>query len=324
MNRREFLAAAAVAPLAPAGLARAALAASLGGSPYVFVTADTESHVAVLSPTTGRILRRIHTTAGPRSVEAVGYRFGVVAHTAGGAVTILDSRPLRIRHVLREFAEPRYTAAHPSGHLAFVTDSRRGEVVAVDVVRGEVLGRLRLDGPARHVTIDHKGRTLWVSLGSKAERVAVVDVARPDAPRLLRTLQPPFLAHDVGFSLDRRHVWVTSGSDGQLAIYDRRERRPLFTLPADAPPQHVTFTDDLAYVTSGDDGTLRVHRLGDGRAIRTTRVPVGSYNVQEGLGLIVTPSLERGTLCILGGAGALLHRTQVAPSSHDACLVMGR
>jgi DNA-binding beta-propeller fold protein YncE len=323
VNRREFLAAAAVAPLAPAALARAALGAGLGGSPYVFVTADTESHVAVLSITTGRVLRRIRTAAGPRSVEAVGYRFGVVAHTAGGVVTILDSRPLRVRHVLREFAEPRYTAAHPSGRFAFVTDSRREEVVAIDVVRGTVVSRLPLDGPARHVTIDHAGRTLWVSLGSKAERVAVVDVARPDAPRLLRTVRPPFLAHDVGFSRDMRHVWVTSGSDGRLAIYDRREHRPLLTLPADAPPQHVTFTDGFAYVTSGDDGTLRVHRLGDGHAIRTTRVPVGSYNVQEGLGLVVTPSLERGTLCILDPRGALLHRTQVAPSSHDAAAVMG-
>jgi len=77
-------------------------------------------------------------------------------------------------------------------------------------------------------------------------------------------------------------------------------------------------------VTSGDDGTLRVHRLGDGRLLRTTPVPTGSYNVQEGLGRIVTPSLDRGTLCILGPTGALLHRTQVAPSSHDACLVTGR
>jgi hypothetical protein len=83
----------------------------------------------------------------------------------------------------------------------------------------------------------------------------------------------------------------------------------------------VTFTERFAYVTSGDDGTLRVHRLSDGRAIRTTVVPVGSYNVQQGLGRIVTPSLDRGTLCILDPRGALLHRTQVAPSSHDACLV---
>jgi DNA-binding beta-propeller fold protein YncE len=319
VNRRDFLAAAAAVPFAPAAFARGLAAASL-----VLVTADTESHVAALSAATGRVLRRLPTEPGPRSIEAVGGRLAVVAHTTHGTVSIVDGAPLRVLHVLREFAEPRYTAAHPAGRIAFVTDSKLGEVVAVDTRRGAILGRLPLDGPARHVTIDRAGRTLWVSLGSKAERVAVVDVTSPAHPRLVRKLRPPFLAHDVGFSRDQRHVWVTSGSDGRLAVYDRRERRPLLTLPADAPPQHVTFTSDFAYVTSGDDGTFRVHRLSDGRAVRTTPVPKGSYNVQEGLGRIVTPSLDRGTLCILTPGGVLLHRTQVAPSSHDACLVSGR
>ena len=294
MNRREFLVAVAAAPLAPAALARAAAAA-----PLVLVTADTESHVAALSAASGQVLRRLRTEPGPRSIETVGGRLAVVAHTTRGAVSIVDGAALRVMHVLRSFAEPRYTAAHPAGRLA-------------------------LDGPARHVTIDRAGRTVWVSLGSKAELVAVVDVTTPARPRLVRKVRPPFLAHDVGFSRDQRHIWVTSGSDGRLAVYDRRERRPLFTLPADAPPQHVTFTREFAYVTSGDDGTFRVHRLSDGRAVRTTPVPVGSYNVQEGLGRVVTPSLDRGTLCILTPRGVLLHRTQVAPSSHDACLVTGR
>jgi DNA-binding beta-propeller fold protein YncE len=319
VNRREFLAAAVAVPFAPAALARAAAVA-----PLVLVTADTESHVAALSAASGQVLRRLRTDPGPRSIETVGGRLAVVAHTTRGAVSIVDGARLRVLHVLRSFAEPRYTAAHPAGRIAFVTDSKLGEVVAVDVLRGSILGRLRLDGPARHVTIDQVGRTLWVSLGSKAERVAVVDVTNPAHPKLVRKLEPPFLAHDVGFSHDQRHVWVTSGSDGRLAVYDRRERRPLFTLPADAPPQHVTFANGRAYVTSGDDGTFRVHRLSDGRAVRTTPVPKGSYNVQEGLGRVVTPSLDRGTLCILSPHGVLLHRTQVAPSSHDACLVTAR
>jgi DNA-binding beta-propeller fold protein YncE len=319
VNRREFFVAATAVPFAPAAFAR-----SLASAPLVLVTADTESHVAALSATTGRILHRLRTEPGPRSIETVGGRRAVVAHTTRGAISIVDGAPLRVLHVLRAFAEPRYTAAHPNGRTAFVTDSKLGEVVAVDVLRGSILWRLRLDGPARHVTIDRAGRTLWVSLGSKAERVAIVDVTNPTDPKLVRKLEPPFLAHDVGFSRDQRHVWVTSGSDGRLAVYDRRERRPLFTLPADAPPQHVTFTSELAYVTSGDDGTFRVHRLSDGRPVRTTPVPKGSYNVQEGLGRVVTPSLNRGTLCILSPRGVLLHRTQVASSSHDACLVTPR
>lgn len=314
MNRREFLvAAAATLRFAPEALA--------GGSAVALVTADTQSRVAVVDLFTGRIMRSIPTVAGPRSIEHVG-NVGVVCHTAHGAVSLIDGPTLRVRRVLWGFAEPRYTAAAPNGRYAFITDSSRYEVVTVDVVKGRIVGRAPLGGPARHVSIDPSGRVLWVSLGSKAEVVAIVDVSRPAAPRLAHRLRPPFLAHDVGLVPGGRHVWVSSGDRGALAVYHRRTGEVLRRLSADAPPQHVTFHGGNAYVTSGDDGTLRVQSLKDGRVLRTTSVPVGSYNVQEAFGRIVTPSLQRGTVCILDRRGRLERRVRVSPSSHDACFVM--
>jgi DNA-binding beta-propeller fold protein YncE len=224
--------------------------------------------------------------------------------------------------VLRGFSEPRYTAAAPDVRHAFITDSGRHEVVTVDVRQGRVVGRVAVGGPARHVSVSPDGRILWVSLGSKADIVAIVDVSRPAAPRLLHRLSPPFLAHDVGFAPSRRHVWVSSGDRGTLAVYDRRTGEVLRRLRAGAPPQHVAFYRGNAYVTSGDDGTLRVHSLRDGRVLRTTRIPIGSYNVQEAFGRIVTPSLQRGTLSVLDRTGRLERRIRVSPSSHDACFVM--
>ena len=86
----------------------------------------------------------------------------------------------------------------------------------------------------------------------------------------------------------------------------------------------MTFLGERAYVTSGDDGTVGVHAISDTRLLHTTSVPLGSYNVQQGDGLLLTPSLERGTLCVLRQNGSLLHRLRVARSSHDACVVTGR
>lgn len=51
-------------------------------------------------------------------------------------------------------------------------------------------------------------------------------------------------------------------------------------------------------------------------------MPVGSYNVQEAFGRIITPSLDRGTFCVLDRNGRLLRRVHVAPSSHDASFVV--
>ena len=313
MNRREFLASAAVLPFALRSDAWAAAA------PLALVTADLEARIVVVDPVSGRVVRHIATGVGPRSVETVGGRLGVVAHTTAAILSIVDAR--RVHTYVKGFAQPRYTAAHPNGRLAYVTDSKLGDVAVVDVQRGRVLDRVELGGPARHISISRDARTLWVSLGSKAKRVAVVDISSPASPRLVARVAPPFLAHDVGFAPDGRHVWVTSGAQHAMAIYDLRTRERLASFRADAPPQHVTFARGAAFVTSGDDGTLRVHRL-DGRLLRVTKVPVGSYNVQQAWGRVLTPSLEQGTVCVLNDRGALIHRERVARSSHDASFVL--
>jgi DNA-binding beta-propeller fold protein YncE len=308
VDRRDFLAGAAALALAPRLLA--------ARPPLALVTADLESRLVAVDLTSGRIVQHIATPPVPRSIEAVGAT-AVVAHSEHGLVSVVDARRLAITHVLRGFGEPRYTAAHPDGRHAHVSDAARGEVVSVDVLRGAVVGRISVGTGARHLSVDPAGRTLWVALGSKAEEIAVVDLA---ARRLLQRFRPPFLAHDIGFAPGGRHVWVSSGDRFELAVYDAGTGRLLARPSGDWPPQHVTFGPRRAYVTSGWSGTFRVHTL-DGRELLSNAVPVGSYNVQQAVGLVVTPSLGHGDLCVLDAAGRVLRRRRIARSSHDACVV---
>lgn len=311
VNRRDFLVGAAALALAPEALAR-----QLGGTPTALVTADLESHVVAVELSTGRVLREIPTRAGPRSIEQVG-NLALVAHTEHGALSVIDGATLRVRHVIGGFREPRYTAAAADGRHVFVTDSGDETVALVDVLAARVVRRVALGGPARHLSYDASRRRLWVALGAKARRVAVVDAPRQ---RLLSRFAPPFLAHDVGLA-PGGPSWVTSGAARELVVY-RRGRT--LRLPADAPPQHVTFLDGRVFVTSGDDGTLRVYDRA-GRLLRATRIPTGSYNVQHAFGgLILMPSLSRGTLCVADARGQVLRTVRVARSSHDACFVMSR
>ena len=300
VDRREFALLAAAAPFG--------LRAALASAPSALVTCDAEARLAVVDLGSYRVVRSIATLPDPRSVELVGER-AVVCHTAMGAVSILDR--LGVRHVLRGLGEPRYTAAHPDGRHAFVTDSGRSGVVAVDVLRGVEVGRVRLPGWARHLTIDRNGGRLWVALGTAAEHLALVDV---DSLRHVSTLTPGFAAHDVGRAPDAR-LWVTSGSSRELAVGGA-------VSAADLAPQHVTFGRGVAYVTSGDSGTLHVQDL-DGRILRRSAVPTGSYNVQFGFGRVLTASLSRGTLAVLDRRGAPLHVVRVAGSCHDACFLPG-
>jgi hypothetical protein len=162
--------------------------------------------------------------------------------------------------------------------------------------------------------------TIWTVLGNAAAEVAVLDAGDPRRPKLWRTIRPPFPAHDVAFAPDGRHVWVTSGADPHLARYRADFSRPVRILDAGAAPQHVTFSREKAYVASGDDGTVRRHRL-DGALVREARVPTGSYNVAFGFDRLVTPSLGQGTVAFLDPNGRVAAVRKVARAAHDACIV---
>lgn len=326
IDRREFLAAMTaplLLPLLPVSCDPRRLLASATRRrvALVLATADTESHVAVLAASTGRVRARIATVHEPRSIEAAGGGRALVAHTTAGAVSLLEGPPMRVRRVLRGMGEPRYTAIAPDGRHAYVTDSARGEVVTIELERGRVVGGAEVGAGARHLSIAPDGRTLWVALGTRAQAVAVVDLADPRRPRPRGLLRPPFLAHDVACSPDGRRLWISSGDRDRLAIYLPGHPDPIAVLPADAPPQHVTFGAGRAYVASGIDGVLRVQRVVDGKTLARTRVATGSYNVQHGADRVVTPSLDDGTVTVVAQAGGVLVRTRIAQAAHDACLI---
>ena len=66
----------------------------------------------------GRVVRRIRTLEGPRSIQAAPGGVAIVANTAAHAITIIDARARRVVRVLRGFDEPRYTAVAPDGRHA--------------------------------------------------------------------------------------------------------------------------------------------------------------------------------------------------------------
>lgn len=317
MDRRRFLAAAA----APLFLGAApALARPAGGTPLALVTADLESSIVAVHLVSGRVVRRLATPADPRSIESIGGRAALVAHTGQSRMSLVDAT-LAVRPIHGPFEAPRYSAISPNGRYAYVTDSERREVAVVNLGIRRVVRRIPVDGPARHLSLDPLGRRLWVVLGNRSAEIAIVGLDHPRGPRVIGRVRPPFLAHDVGYEPRGAHVWVTSGDTRRLAIYADHDVRLVRTFRGDAPPQHVTFLEGRAFVTSGDDAVLRIHAL-DGTLLRSAPVPAGSYNVQHGFGEILTPSLSQGTLCTFSARGAPLERMRVARSSHDACFVM--
>jgi DNA-binding beta-propeller fold protein YncE len=318
MDRRAFLelaAAGALGATAPALASR-----SSPGKPLAFATADDEASVVVIDLLSGAVRQHIGTPEGPSSIETVGNgTIALVGHAGIGVLSLIDIASLRVSHVLEGFGEPRYAAAGPGGRYAYVTDAGRGELVVIDLVRARVIDRVQAGARARHLTISPDGRSLFAALGPKAPAVAVLDATDPRHPRLVRTFAPIDLAHDVVASADGSRLWVTSGAANRVAVHDIRTLAPVATIAAGAPPQHVAMGDGRVFVASGADGRMQVHRP-HGRLLRTTRIPLDSYNVTFGFGHVVTPSLVLGTVTTLGGTGAFIRRERVTSAAHDACI----
>ena len=319
MNRKDFLRTAGTAPVAVALAARLGASDTKQPAQLALVTADLESHVVAFDLRTMQVVRRIRTGPGPRSIESSGGRVALVAHTQHGVVSLIAGSLPSVRDELDAFAAPRYTAMHPGGEIGYVSDSASEEVVAVDL-RGHVVWRTHVPGPARHISISPDGRVLWTSLGSRAQQIAVLDSTEPRRLRFVRTFDPPFLAHDVVFAPDGERVWVTSGSERRVALYRRGALVPHAVIASDAPPQHVAFAHGDVFVASGDDGTVRRHALG-GKLLGRARVPLDSYNVTFGSGSVVTPSLARGTVSVLDIEGRVRTVRRVARAAHDACVL---
>jgi hypothetical protein len=319
VDRRGFLLAAASGAIA-LGTEPWARAARRDGAPVAYVTADLESHVVVVNLASGSVLARIRTAPAPRSIESVRGRAAVIAHTQRGLISMIDPFARDVRFEFDDFSAPRYTAVHPVWSIAYVTDSTRQEVVAIDVDRARVVSRTRVPGPARHLAVAPDGTTLWTALGSKAERLAILDLRKPLRPRLERTITPRFPSHDVAFAPRGRHVWVTSGEGRRIVVYRADTREVVRILAADRAPQHAAFAGGLAFVSSGDDGVVRVHRL-NGDLVRRAEVPVGSYNITIGGGHAVLPSLSRGTVSLLDERGRVRAVRRIARAAHDACIV---
>ena len=273
----------------------------------------------------GRVVARIRTAPGPRSIEASAYGQVVVAHIPAGVVTILDAATLSVRAVLHGFGEPRYAAMHPGEPLAYVTDSALEQVVAIDLDRGRVVHRTRVPGPARHVSVD-AGTTLWTVLGSAAERVAVLDLAGP-APAEARARVRAAVPRPRRRLRSRRHA--TCGSPRVPAMPSRSTARHggASTRACGGSAAAARRVRRRAGVCrERRDGTLQTRRP-DGSPVRTTRVPHGSYNVTFGAPsetfghpAVVTPSLNEGTVAVLEPNGAVRFVRHVTRSAHDACV----
>jgi DNA-binding beta-propeller fold protein YncE len=303
----------------------ASQAAEQGGEPVALVTAETQDQLIAVDLPSGRVLRRLHMPADPQNV-VTNATYALVVSARGGAVTLVGTRRLRVLKILRGFGSPHIALFVPDRQLAYVTDDARGQLAVIDLARRRVTRRVFVGYGAHHMAISPDARQLWIALGERARSIAVLDTTFQGAPRVIGHVEPSGEAHDLVFSPDGTRVWVTYDDRSSIAVFDAQSRRRLRVMPAGSPPQHLAFdrfsNARHAYVTSGNDGTLRIVSLRTGRTLRTVSIPPGSFNVSTGGSLVLTSSLTNGTLTELDENGHVLLRKRVAPAARNVALAV--
>jgi YVTN family beta-propeller protein len=268
-------------------------------SPIALVTAERLNELVAVSLPGGRVLRRVHVAADPTTVAAGPDGSAVAVSPGSGRVTLLSRSGLRPVRVLRGFRSPQIAAVMPDGRYALVSDAGAGTLSSIDLSARRVVGRVRVGAGAHHIAISPDGRTAWVALGETATTIVVVDCADPRHMHALRRLHPTVPAHDLAFSPDGRTVWVTSASAPYVSVLDARTGRVQARVPAGRAPQHILFSSENAYITSGYGSSIEMVNSVTRLVVRRARLPYGSFNLATFADLIVTTSLLNGRITVL-------------------------
>jgi hypothetical protein len=274
-------------------LASSAAAGPTGGTWVALVTAERQNELVAVELSTGKVVRRVSMPDDPQNVAA-SWRMTAVVSARAGAVTLIDQLG-RVRKVFRGLDDPHIAVVNRGKDLAYVTADGSGELIVIDMMARRIIGRTFVGKAAHHMALRPSGgHRLWIALGERASRIAIVDVSRPAEPRVLRHFSPGFLVHDLAYSPDGREVWVTSAVDELVRVLNARTGKQMLAIRCGAAPQHVAFTHGFGFVTSGYGSRIVKVDSENGRIVASARTPYGSFNLATYGRTVVTTSLLNG------------------------------
>jgi YVTN family beta-propeller protein len=262
----------------------------------------------------------VHTAPDPTTVAAGRNIPAVVLSPGSGRVTLLQVQTFQPIAVLRGFRSPQTAAVTHGGGFALVTDAAAGTVSSIQLAEHRVVDRVEVGRSAHYLALSPDNRTAWVALGEAATTIVVLR-SDPRGLRVIRRLHPPVASHDLAFAPDGRTVWVTSAAAPFVSLLDARTGTTVARVPAGRAPQHIAFAGGRAYVTSGYGASIEMVDARTRRALRSARLPYGSFNLAIHGDLIVTTSLLDGRVTVLHtGTLRRVMTTTVAPNARAVAI----
>ncbi|MFC0666337.1 cytochrome D1 domain-containing protein [Azotobacter chroococcum] len=234
--------------------------------------------------------------------------------SVGGTTSMLTRIPLR--------RPPMDWVSSPAERRLYVSMPEAGEVAVIDAERFQVLASVPAGARPVRLALQPDGRYLWVgndAAGESGSGVTVIDT---------RTLKPVLQAdtgrghHEIAFSADSRHAFVSSREAGTLTVFDVATLERIREIRSGPHPLGVALSplSGAVYVSDGEAGTLSVI---DAVSLETRKtIPVGrgigplAFAPDGRYGFVLNTADNTGTV-IDAASDEVLHRLEVAAEPYQ-------
>jgi YVTN family beta-propeller protein len=234
----------------------------------------------------------VHLAAGGRTLLIAGLARPPADGSEGGQLLLFDvaCAPKLIGSV-EVGTEPAHVVASEDGRTAYVTDSEKDELVAVDLARRAVTYRSQVGRGPHGLRLSPDRRVIAVANTGEGS-VSLVSVLTGQESRRIQVGRRPL---QVAFTPDGRRLLVTLNAENALAVVDVATARVVAKLAVGRGPRQVSIVRDGTRAVVANQGWTarpddRVSLIDlPGESVRHVRSGTGAHGVAiEGRAAYVT------------------------------------
>ena len=204
----------------------------------------------------------------------------------------------------------------------FVSMPAAGEVAVIDAEKFRLLDSIPAGSQPVRVALQPDERLLWIGNNDRDPDKAGVTVIDVQSLKTLKHLATGRGHHEIAFSQDSRHAFVSNRDDGTLSVIDIATLTVQQQLKTGSHPLSVAYSalSQAVYVADGKDGTVTVVD-GQKPAVRSV------IQIQQGLGPMgftadgrfgfVLNTLQNRVEIIDAATDSLIHQVQVSAEPYQ-------
>ncbi|WP_249673954.1 YncE family protein [Pseudomonas abieticivorans] len=214
-------------------------------------------------------------------------------------------------------AAPMDWVALKDNRRVFVSQPSAGEVAVIDAQQFRRVASIAAGNQPVRVALQPDERLLWVGNNASDPALAGVTLIDPGTLQAVKFLATGRGHHEIAFSNDSRHAFVSNRDDGTLSVIDIASRTQVAQLKTGGQPLAVAYSalSQAVYVADGSTGTVTVvdarsHRV---RTLIHSQPGLGPIRFsRDGRWGIVLNTLENRAVVIDAATDSLVHDLEVS------------